>query len=123
VITFKLILLTKKVPTRALRGGFQFLMILDLWGISFHAAVVYGLGKDFLFKYTLGHCDKCRLSLLEIIMNYYLVTNHHIQNLNILWFFYIPCWLNLEFDILFNLLHFVSGSVFISEASENLKAN
>ena len=31
-------------------------MILDLWGVSFHAAVVFGLGKDFLFKSTLGHC-------------------------------------------------------------------
>ena len=37
--------------------GFQFLLNLDLWGISFHAAVVFGLGKDFLFKYALGHCD------------------------------------------------------------------
>ena len=38
---------------------FQFLLILDLWGVSFHAAVlevVFGLGKDFLFKFTLGHC-------------------------------------------------------------------
>ena len=23
----------------------QFLVILDLWGISFHAAIVYGLGR------------------------------------------------------------------------------
>ena len=38
-------------------GGFQFLLILDLWGISFLAAVVYGLGKDFLFKSALGHCE------------------------------------------------------------------
>ena len=37
-------------------GGFQFLLILDLWGISFHAVVVFGLGKIFLFKSTLGHC-------------------------------------------------------------------
>ena len=29
---------------------------LDLWGISFHAAVVFGLGKDFLSKSALGHC-------------------------------------------------------------------
>ena len=27
-------------------GGFQFLMILDLWDISFHAVVVFGLGKN-----------------------------------------------------------------------------
>ena len=32
------------------------MLILDLWDVSFHAAVVFGLGKDFLFKSTLGHC-------------------------------------------------------------------
>ena len=32
------------------------MLILDLWGVSFHAAVVFGLGKDSLFKSTLGHC-------------------------------------------------------------------
>ena len=37
-------------------GGFQFLLILDLWGISFHAAIVFGLGKNLLFKSVLGHC-------------------------------------------------------------------
>ena len=31
-------------------GEFQFLLILDLWGVSIHAAAVFGLGKDFLFK-------------------------------------------------------------------------
>ena len=36
-------------------GGFQFLLILDPWDVSFHAAVVFGLGKDSLFKSTLGH--------------------------------------------------------------------
>ena len=35
--------------------GFQFLLILHLWGISFHA--VFGLDKDFLFKSTQGHCE------------------------------------------------------------------
>ena len=39
------------------RGGFQFLLILDLWGISFHAVVVFGLGKNLLFKSILGRCD------------------------------------------------------------------
>jgi hypothetical protein len=28
------------------RGGFQFMLILDLWGISFHPVVVVGLGKS-----------------------------------------------------------------------------
>ena len=37
-------------------GGFQFLLILDLWGISFNAVVVVGLGKDLLFESVLGHC-------------------------------------------------------------------
>ena len=32
-------------------------MISDLWGISFHAVVVFGLGKDVLFKSVLGRCD------------------------------------------------------------------
>ena len=37
-------------------GGFQFLLIIDLWGISFHAAIVFGLGKNLFFKSVLGHC-------------------------------------------------------------------
>ena len=32
------------------------MLILDLWGISFHAVVVFALGKNFLFKSALGHC-------------------------------------------------------------------
>ena len=32
------------------------MLILDLWGISFHAVVVFGLGKNLLFKSVLGHC-------------------------------------------------------------------
>ena len=36
------------------RGGFQFSLILDLWGIIFHAVVVIGLGKNLLFKSVLG---------------------------------------------------------------------
>jgi hypothetical protein len=37
-------------------GGFQFMLILDLWGISFHPAVVVGLGNDLLFNSSVGHC-------------------------------------------------------------------
>ena len=37
-------------------GGFQILLILELWGISFHAVVVFGLGKNLLFKFILGRC-------------------------------------------------------------------
>ena len=29
------------------------MLILDLWGVSFHAAVVFGLGKDFLFEFII----------------------------------------------------------------------
>ena len=36
--------------------GFQFLLILDLWGISLHAVVVFALGKNLLFKSVLAHC-------------------------------------------------------------------
>ena len=32
------------------------MLILDLWGISFHAVIVFGLGKNHLFKSVLGHC-------------------------------------------------------------------
>ena len=35
----------------------NFLLILDPWGISFHAVVVFALGKNFLFKSALGHCE------------------------------------------------------------------
>ena len=34
----------------------KFLLILDLWGVSFHTAVIFGLVMDFVFKSTLGHC-------------------------------------------------------------------
>ena len=37
-------------------GGFQFLLILDLWDIMFHAVVVFGLGKNVLSKSVLEHC-------------------------------------------------------------------
>ena len=33
------------------------MMILDLLGISFHAVVVFALGKNLVFKFALGHCD------------------------------------------------------------------
>ena len=33
------------------------MLILDLWGISFHAVVVFALGKKLLFKSALGHCE------------------------------------------------------------------
>ena len=47
----------KNLCSRTQCGGFQFLLILVLWGVSFHAVVVFGLGKNLLFKSVLGHCD------------------------------------------------------------------
>ena len=38
------------------------MLILDLWGISFHAVVVFALGKNLLFKSALGHCEMSKLS-------------------------------------------------------------
>ena len=38
------------------------MLILDLWGISFHPAVVVGLGNDLLFNSILGHCGRQRFS-------------------------------------------------------------
>jgi hypothetical protein len=46
----------KNLCTGTQYGEFQFLLILDLWGISFHAVVVFGLGKNLLSKSILGHC-------------------------------------------------------------------
>ena len=34
------------------------MLILDIWGISFHAVVVFGPGKNLLFKSFLGHCAR-----------------------------------------------------------------
>ena len=42
------------------RGGFQFLLILDLWGKSFHAVVVFGLDKNLLFNPCLAWDRKAR---------------------------------------------------------------
>ena len=37
--------------------GFQTMMNMDLWGILFHAVVVFPLEPDFLFKSFSAHCD------------------------------------------------------------------
>ena len=52
----------KNVCSGTYHGGFQLLLILDLWGISFHAVVVFGLGKNhLLFKSSLGNCGPALL--------------------------------------------------------------
>ena len=66
---FKLILLGKKSSQR---GEFQFLLILDQWGISFHAVVVFGLGKNLLFKLILGRCGMEWLEDLTNVQTNYL---------------------------------------------------
>ena len=43
---------------------------LDLWGISFHAVVVSGVGKKLQFKSVLGHCVKLtKANLPKYVMN------------------------------------------------------
>ena len=39
------------------------MLIFDLWGISFHFVVVFGLGKDILLKSVLGSIVKCLVHL------------------------------------------------------------
>ena len=39
------------------------MVILDLLDISFHPAVVIGLGKNLLLKSVLGHCVRACLGL------------------------------------------------------------
>ena len=39
-------------------------MLNTLWGISFHAVVVFALGKNLLFKSVLGHCTEVRFASL-----------------------------------------------------------
>ena len=34
------------------------MLILDLWGISFHAVMVFRLGKNLLFKSIVGRCEE-----------------------------------------------------------------
>jgi hypothetical protein len=41
------------------------MVILDLWGISFHPAVVVGLGNDFLFNSILAHCGNTICTYLK----------------------------------------------------------
>jgi hypothetical protein len=43
------------------------MVILDLWGISFHPAVVIGLGNDLLFNSILVHCDYTSKHLNKIL--------------------------------------------------------
>ena len=57
VFVFLKIQFLKNLSSGTHRGGFQFLLILDLWGMSIHAVIVFGLSKDLLLKSVLGHCE------------------------------------------------------------------
>ena len=50
------------------------MLILDLWTISFHAEVVFGLGKNLLFKSVLEHCEA------SIWVNVAFCMNLHLQS-------------------------------------------
>ena len=39
-------------------GDFSSCFDFYLWGMRFHAVVVFGMGKVLLFKYVLGRCEK-----------------------------------------------------------------
>ena len=79
VITVKLFCINKNQFLKNLcrgthRGGFQFLLILDLWGIGFHAVIVFGLGQNLLFKSILGRCDQTKNgqnATVCMMMSYY----------------------------------------------------
>ena len=43
------------------------MVILDLWGISFHPAVVVGLGNDLLFNSILAHCESTIIKLADCL--------------------------------------------------------
>ena len=59
-------------------GGFQFLLILDQCVISYHAVVVFGLGKNLLFKSVLGHCVQILLFSM-IFRQFSLATVYSLQ--------------------------------------------
>ena len=52
------------------------MLILDLWGMSFHAVVVFGLGKDLLFQSVLGHCEflECCSDFIFLVTVFYVST-------------------------------------------------
>ena len=55
-------------------GGFQFLLILDIRGVSFHAVVVFGLCKNLLFRSALEH-----YSLLQLQAGDYKKRRHYYE--------------------------------------------
>ena len=56
-------------------------MILDLWGISFHAVVLFGLGKNLLFKSILGRCDRSLGTRRELLCFVKTMSDHQVSTL------------------------------------------
>jgi hypothetical protein len=54
----------------------DFMLILDLWGISFHHAVVVGSGNDLLFNSILGHCAG---QFIFLLLSLYRQTHNNIH--------------------------------------------
>ena len=53
------------------------MLILDLWGISLHAVIVFGLGKNLLFTSVLGHCvDLCQIDDITDYAFFFKMKNH-----------------------------------------------
>ena len=59
------------------------MQILDLWGVGFHAVVVFGLGKDFLFKSILGRCVAPFTIKRTVCWNLIVIKNPQSEILNI----------------------------------------
>ena len=68
------------------------MLILDLWGISFHPVVVVGLGNDLLFNFIVGHCAGLRHRALghhviiwNLLISFKLtITRNNLSNLSYL---------------------------------------
>jgi hypothetical protein len=52
------------------------LLISDLLDLGFNAKVVFGLGKDFLFKSILGRCEGGKNSFIPVL---HFHDFHHVQ--------------------------------------------
>ena len=52
--------------------GFETMLIIDPWGMAFHAVGVIGLTFDFLFKMVSSYCDfTMNLTLKTVIVQFF----------------------------------------------------
>ena len=95
------------------RGGFQFLLILDLWGISSHAVVVFGLGKNLLFKTVLGHCVVISHEIAFISVLAPLLKGIHLfdwdKKGNLLWWFFVLSFAVLQYFTSDSIKHHINS--------------